>query len=348
MVFPYRDRESIAFAGLTGRYFIVEAKSYVKRLFAVGVIGALMISFPAPAPGQAYPNKPITIYCGYAAGASTDVTARALAAIAEKSLGVPVVVENKAGGSATVCAALVASKPPDGYTLAILDMAAITVRPHLLKVAFNPLTDFTFFLQYGLYVGGLCVLSESPIKTVDEFIAHAKANPGLAYGASGQFSRGHIAMELFAKCKGLTFKHVPFKGGAEADTALLGKHLDFVGGSGGHIPYVKQGAFRMLMVFSMEKRDSQFPNIPMQKELGCEDVPPNTYILIGPKGIPEPVYKKVHDSFKKAGETAEFQKLMESQNLPYGYKSRAQLEKEIPEQLEWYRINLQKWGVGKK
>jgi tripartite-type tricarboxylate transporter receptor subunit TctC len=326
----------------------VEAKSYVKLLFAVGVIGTLLISFPATAPGQAYPNKPITVYCGYAAGASTDVTARALAASAEKILGVPVVVENKAGGSATVSAALVASKPPDGYTLAILDMAAITVRPHLLKVAFNPLTDFTFILQYGLYVGGLCVLSESPIKTVDEFIAHAKANPGLAYGASGQFSRGHIAMELFAKCKGLTFKHVPFKGGAEADTALLGKHLDFVGGSGGHIPYVKQGVFRMLTVFSMEKRDPQFPNIPMQKELGCEDVPPNTYILIGPKGIPDPVFKKVHDAFKKAGETAEFQKLMESQNLPYGYKSRAQLEKEIPEQFEWYRINLQKWGVGKK
>jgi tripartite-type tricarboxylate transporter receptor subunit TctC len=326
----------------------VEAKSYVKLLFAVGVIGTLLISFPASAPGQAYPNKPITVYCGYAAGASTDVTARALAAIAEKSLGVPVVVENKAGGSATVSAALVASKPPDGYTLAILDMAAITVRPHLLKVAFNPLTDFTFILQYGLYVGGLCVLSESPIKTVDEFVAHAKANPGLAYGASGQFSRGHIAMELFAKCKGLTFKHVPFKGGADANTALLGKHLDFVGGSGGHIPYVKQGVFRMLTVFSMENRDPQFPNIPMQKELGCEDVPPNTYILIGPKGLPDPVFRKVHDAFKKAGEAPEFQKLMESQNLPYGYKSRAQLEKDVPDQLEWYRINLQKWGVGKK
>jgi tripartite-type tricarboxylate transporter receptor subunit TctC len=263
-------------------------------------------------------------------------------------LGVPVVVENKAGGSATVCAALVASKPADGYTLAILDMAALSVRPHLLKVAFNPLTDFTYFMQYGLYVGGLCVLSESPIKTIDEFIAHAKANPGLSYGASGQFSRGHIAMELFAKCKGLNFKHVPFKGGADANTALLGKHLDFVGGSGGHIPYVKQGVFRMLTVFSMESRDPQFPNIPMQKELGCEDVPPNTYLLIGPKGIPDPVSQKINEAFKKASEAPEFQKLMESQNLPYSYRSRAQLEKDVPAQFEWYRVNLQKWGVGKK
>jgi tripartite-type tricarboxylate transporter receptor subunit TctC len=308
----------------------------------------LLFSSPGTAPGQAYPTKPITVYCGYAAGASTDLTARALATRAEKILEVPVVVENKAGGSATVCAALVASKPADGYTLGILDLAALSVRPHLLKVAFNPLTDFTLILQYGLYVGGLCVLSGSPIKTIDEFIAYSKSKPGLSYGASGQFSRGHIARELFAKCKGLTFKHVPFEGGAEANTALLGKHLDFLGGSGGHIPYVKQGTFRMLMLFSMTKRDPQFPDIPMQKELGCEDVPPNTYILIGPKGIPEPIVQRVHDAFKKASELPEFQKLMETQNLPYDYRSRAQLEKDVSEQFEWYRVNLEKWGVGKK
>ena len=135
---------------------MVTARSCLRLLVVFGLIGTLLISFPAAAPGQAYPNKAITVYCGYAPGASTDLTARALAGAAEKILGVPVVVENKAGGSATVCAALVASKSPDGYTLGILDMAALSVRPHLLKVAFNPLTDFTFILQYGLYVGGLC------------------------------------------------------------------------------------------------------------------------------------------------------------------------------------------------
>jgi tripartite-type tricarboxylate transporter receptor subunit TctC len=324
------------------------AKGVFKLWVAVVFVAALLFSAPPQSEAQAFPTKPITLYCGYAPGASTDLTARALAGSAEKILGVPIVVENKSGGSATVCAALVASKPPDGYTLAILDMAALTTRPHLLKVAFNPLTDYTFVLQYGLYVGGLCVLSESPIKTVDDFIAYAKAHPGLSYGASGQFSRGHLAMELFASCKGLTFKHVPFKGGAEANTALLGKHLDFVGGSGGHIPYVKQGVFRMLTVFSMEKRDPQFPNIPMQKEVGCGDVPPNAYLLIGPKGISDPVFKKIQEGFKKASEQPEFQKLMEAQNLPYEYKSREQLEKDIPAQFEWYKNTLQKWGVGKK
>jgi tripartite-type tricarboxylate transporter receptor subunit TctC len=261
-------------------------------LVVFGLIGTSLISFPAAAPGQAYPNKAITVYCGYAPGASTDLTARALAGAAEKILGVPVVVENKAGGSATVCAALVASKPPDGYTLGILDMAALSVRPHLLKVAFNPLTDFTFVLQYGLYVGGLCVLSESPIKTIDEFIAHAKAKPGLSYGASGQFSRGHLAMELFASCKGLTFKHVPFKGGADANTALLGKHLDFVGGSGGHI-LRKTGYFAYDGV-QHGKAGPRF-SVPMQKELGCEDAPATH--LNRPKGLLTP-FSKANDASK--------------------------------------------------
>ena len=325
-----------------------DLKANPSLFFVIALISILVVSFPSVVFGQTYPNKPITVYCGYAAGATTDLTSRALARSVEKLIGVPVVVENKAGGSATVCAALVASKPPDGYTLGIIDMEALATRPHLLPVAYNPLTDFTLILQYGLYVGGLCVLSETPVKTVDEFIAYAKTHPGLSYGASGQFSRGHLAMELFAKCKGLTFKHVPFKGGAEANTALLGKHLDFVGGSGQHIQHVKQGVFRMLMVFSAEKRDPHFPNLPMQKDLGCEDVPPNCYLLVAPKGLPDPIYKKAHDAFKKASEEPEFKELMENLYLPYEYKSREKLEEEIPARFAWYKNVLQKWGVLKK
>jgi tripartite-type tricarboxylate transporter receptor subunit TctC len=101
-----------------------------------------------------------------------------LAGSAEKILGVPVVVENKAGGSATVCAALVASKPPDGYTLAILDMAALTTRPHLLKVAFNPLTDFTLILQYGLYVGASASSPNLPLKRSMSSSLTPKTTPG--------------------------------------------------------------------------------------------------------------------------------------------------------------------------
>ena len=155
----------------------------------LGLISALFIFSPPSALGQAYPDKPITIYCGFQPGATTDLTARTLAAGAEKLLGVPVVVENKPGGGATVAPALLVSKKPDGYTIAVIPSGALVVRPHLLKLAYNPLQDFTYLVQYSRYIGGLCVNSDSPLKTIDEFISFAKEHPGLSYGSSGTYTQ---------------------------------------------------------------------------------------------------------------------------------------------------------------
>jgi len=317
-------------------------------LFAVGLILAGLIYFSPPASGQAYPEKPITMYCGYEAGASTDVTARALAEGAEKLLGVPVVVENKAGGGATVAAGLVASKKPDGYTLGVISTGALTVRPHLFKVAFNPLQDFTVICNYSRYIGGLCVLKESPLKTIDEFIAYAKANPGLSYGSPGMYTQQHLGVDLLAQCKGLTFKHVPFKGGAPANTALLGKHTDFVAGAGQHILYVKQGVFRMLLIYNAEKRDPNYPDIPILKELGCQDAPALGYIVVGPKGIPPAISKKLGETFKKVADGPAFQKVLASFDIPYDYKDREQIEKVVPVEYEFYKSFLQRIGAKKE
>src|SRR5512136_1202934 len=147
------------------------------RLFLspIASLLAALLFFISPASAQKYPDRTITIYGGYAAGATTDLTARALADGAEKLLGTPVVVESKPGGGATVAAGLVASKKPDGYTLGVVSTAALTMRPHVLKLSYNPLKDFTVIMQYSRYIGGLCVLNDSPLKTIDEFIAYAKA-----------------------------------------------------------------------------------------------------------------------------------------------------------------------------
>ncbi len=315
-----------------------------------GLLGVVIfyLFLPVWALGQDYPNKPITIYCGYAAGATTDLTARALATGMEKMLGVPVVVENKPGGGATVCAALVASKKPDGYTLGVVSTGVIAVRPHLLKVGYDPLKDFTLINQYARYIGGLCVLSESPIKTIEEFIAYAKAHPGLSYASPGMYTQQHLAVELFRQCKGLEFKHVPTKGGAEANTQLLGKHVNFVAGAGQHIQYLKQGLFRMLMVFNTDKRDPNYPNVPTLKELGCPDAPPLGYIVVGPRGIPEPVVKKLEETLRKITESDEFQKVLANLEIPYDYKSRAQLEKDVIKEYELYKNFLEKMGAKKK
>ncbi|HSR12631.1 MAG TPA: tripartite tricarboxylate transporter substrate binding protein, partial [Thermodesulfobacteriota bacterium] len=221
-----------------------------------------------------YPSRPITLYCGYVAGATTDLTTRGLAMGAEKILGQPIMVENKPGGASTVCAALLAGKKGDGYTLGVIDSGVVTKSPHIHKVNYDPQKDFTHILQYSRFLGGLCVHSDSPVKNVNDFIAWAKSKPGLTYGTPGQYMQQHLALELFSQCKGLNLKHIPYKGGAEAITAFLGKHTDFLGGSGSHLPYVRQGAFRQILIYNAEKRDPAFPDTPMLKELGCEDCPP--------------------------------------------------------------------------
>ena len=322
---------------------------FAKASIIMGLSAALglgsLISFPALAAGEDFPKKPITVYCGFVAGATTDLTSRGLAAGAEKLLGVPVMVENKPGGSATVCAALIARKKPDGYTLAVVDSGAISTTPLQLNVAYNPRKDFTLIMQYSRYVAGLCVLSESPLKTIDEFIVYSKAHPGLTYGSSGLYTQQQTGIELFALCKGLKFKHIPYKGGAEAVTAFLGKHTDFICGTGSHIPYVRQGIARMLFVHTTQKRDPRFPDIPTLRELGCEDLEPASLVLIGPKGIPDAVVNKIREAFKKSSESAAFQNLLKEINMPYEYLDGDQLEKNLPADIEAYRRAVTKLGA---
>ena len=313
---------------------------------ALGLQLAVLASSPVRA--ETYPDKPITMYIGYAAGATTDLTARALAQGAEKLLGVPVVPENKAGGGATVAAGLLASKKPDGYTLAVVSTGVLSVRPQLLNVAYNPARDFTVLMQYSHYVGALVVRSDAPWKNIDEFIAYAKNNPGMAYASTGTHTQQQIAIEVLRQCKGLEFKHLPTKGGTLSNTALLGGHVQFAAGSGSHLPLVQQGAFRQLVIFHTAKRDPMFPDVPTLTEIGCPDNPPLGYIVMGPAGIPAAVAKKLEDVFKKVAEGAEFQKLLQSFNLPYDYKDQRQLAKDVPAETEWYKNFFQKIGAKKE
>lgn len=322
---------------------------FVKKGFLA--LTALLLVYGVSSPLSAwaeYPDKPITLYCGYVAGAATDLTTRGLAAGAEKILSQPIMVENKGGGASTVCAGLIAGKKPDGYTLAIVDSGVITKSPHIMNVAYNPQKDFTLILQYSRFIGGLCVLSDSPVKTIDDLIAWAKSKPGLTFGTPGLYTQQHLAIELLSQCKGLKLKHIPYKGGAEAQTAFLGKHLDLLGGGGIHIPYVRQGTFRLLAVLNSDKRDPAFPDVPCLRELGCEDAPPTSMVLVGPKGLPEPVVKKVFEAFKKVSEGPDFQNILKQINLPYDFKDRAHLEKDLPVETEWYRTFLKKFGAKKE
>jgi tripartite-type tricarboxylate transporter receptor subunit TctC len=295
---------------------------------------------------QDFPTKPITIYCGFEAGATTDLTARALAEEGQKILGVPVVVENKAGGGSTVAASLVASKKPDGYTLAVIASSALDTRHLMLDVPYDPFKDFTFIQAYGNYVGGICVKTESPFKTLNDLLEYARKNPGaLSYSSSGIGANQQLAVEYLAKQANVKIKHVPFKGGAPACTALIGGHVDFTAGAGIHLNYVKQGIFRMLAVTSTDKRDPDFPDVPALKDLGYQDLPPQEYLLVGPKGLPDRVFKKLEAGFRQAAYSPEFQKSLKNLSVPFSFKDRRQLETELPKNYQLYTHLLKEIGI---
>jgi tripartite-type tricarboxylate transporter receptor subunit TctC len=309
----------------------------------------LLLLFSAQGWSQDFPNKPITIYCGFEAGATTDLTARALAEEGQKVLGVPVVVENKAGGGSTVAASLLASKKADGYTLAVVASSALDVRHLMLAPPYNPGKDFTFLLVYGNYVGGICVLKESPFMKLKDLEEHARKNPGtLSYSSSGIGANQQLAVEYWAKQAHINIKHVPYKGGAPACTALLGKHVDFTAGAGIHLNYVKQGIFRMLAVTSAEARDPDFPDVPTLKDLGYKDLPPQQYILLAPKGLPAPISKKLEDGFRQAVHSAEFKKSLKNLSVPFSFKDRRELEAEFPKTYEFYGQVMKDLGLKTK
>lgn len=316
-----------------------------KLLARNGLILVALFAASVSAFGQTFPAKHITVYVGYGAGATTDLSARALAEGLEKALGVPLVVENRPGATAGVAAALVARAKPDGYTVGVVSTGVVTVRPHILRAPYDPLKDFTLIAQYSRYIGALTVRGDSPLKSVDDFVAYAKAHPGMSYSSSGTNSQQQMGVELFRQCKGLEFTHLPTKGGAEANTMLLGNHVDFTAGAGQHMSYVRQGRLRNLVLLNTTERDPTQPDVPTMKDIGCQDAPALGYLVIAPKGLPDPIYKILSDAIRKIAEGADFQKTLANLEIPYDYKDRKQLEKETQEGFYFYKAFLEKMGV---
>ncbi len=302
---------------------------------------------------QDYPSKTITMYVSYGAGATTDITARAMAAAAEKILGVPITVENKPGGGGTVAAGVLSSKKPDGYSLLVGSTGPLTIRPLLMKVSYQP-ANIIGLLQYSyFYNGSVVVPANSPWKTIDDFVVYAKDHPGMSYATAGAggvpTGSQQQGVEALKQCKGLDLKHVPTKGGSEANTMLMGKHIDFVSGSGSHLPLVVDSVFRQLVVFQ-STRDENFPDVPTLKDIGCDwPYPPNSGMIISvPKGLPPAVSKKLEAVFTQVVQSPEFRTVLKRNFLPYDFLDSQALAAQLKIETDWYRDYFEKTGDLKK
>lgn len=294
---------------------------------------------------QEFPSKPITLIVPYGSG-GTDTQYRKLAELASRSLGQPVVVENKPGGNGTIGPVQMAlNAKPDGYTIAAGTVSLLR-QPHLQKVNWNPLTDFTWIIGLGGYSFAVVVSDNSPFKTLADMVAWAKANPGkLTYGTPGPGSSLHLLMADLAQRAGFTAIHVPYKGGGEATTAMLGGHVMVgVNNLGSVVAQVDAKTARVLTIFDAE-RLSRYPDVPTAKELGYNLVYPSAYGLVGPRNMPPAVVKRLHDAFKVAMEDPSNKALLDTLSQIPWYRSTEDYTKWAVESYPMERAFLERAGV---
>ena len=292
---------------------------------------------------QNYPNRPITLIVPWNAGGSTDTHLRKLGELVSKQLGQPIIIENKPGaGGMLGPASMARNAAPDGYTLSQLTIAAFR-QPHMQKVDYDPLKDFTYIVGVSGYTFGVVVKSDSPFKTFNDLIREAKAKPGkVSYGSTGIGTSPHLVMEEVASKAGVELLHVPFTGNAPSTQALLGGHIMSQSDATGWARHVDAGTFRLLVTFG-EQRTRW--GAPTAKELGYDVVSYSPYGIVGPKGMDPKIVKILHDAFKKAMDDPEHKKVLAMLDQIEWYKSSEDYAKWAAETYVAERATIERLGL---
>jgi len=292
-----------------------------RALLIGGAALALPLALPTLANAQTFPSKPITLIVPWPAGGSTDRHLRALSELASKNLGQTITVENRPGGGGTTGPGTMAlTAKPDGYTIAQYPMGMLRV-PHMQKVPWDPLKDFTFIIGVSGYTFGFTVRNDSPYKTFNEYVEAARKEPGkIDYGSTGIGTSPHLLMEELAGNAKISLNHVPFKGNADLTQALLGGHVMAMSDATGWDKFVDGGQMRLLVTFG-EQRTRRWPNVPTAKDLGYNVVSTSPYGFVGPKGMDPAVVKTLHDAFKKAMEDPKHLEVLAQLNQDLWYRS---------------------------
>jgi tripartite-type tricarboxylate transporter receptor subunit TctC len=317
------------------------------HLLAVAVAGFAAVA-PGAALAQTYPVKPVTMVVPWPAGGSTDIVMRAISEAAAKHLGQTIVIDNKPGASGTLGpAVLAATAKPDGYTLAQIPITVMRL-PLMQKVTWDPRKDFTFILQLTGYTFGITAKADGPYQSWRDLVAFAKDNPGkVTYATPGTGTSLHIGMEQIAAKAGMQLTHVPFKGGAETNAAVLGGHTTLQADSTGWKPLVEGGQLKLLAIWTAE-RSKNWPQTPTLQELGYPFVFDSPFGIAGPKGMDAEVVRKVHDAFKKALEEPALIETMAKYDMVPRYLDTEGYRKAIEEVIASEQAALEKIGLTKK
>jgi len=273
-------------------------KRFLSRLLPL-ILAA--VCFPLPVVAQSYPAKPVRVIVVFPPGGSNDVTARIVFQRLTEQIGQQFVIDNRGGAAGTIGAAVVATSPPDGYTIMVQSTTHIA-NAHLYKsLPYDTLGDFIGVTTLARQVGMLVVHPSLPVKTTREFIALAKKRPDeVVYGSAGNGSYVHLTMALLASMTGTKMVHVPYKGGGPVNIAIASGEVQAVIGTiASLVPNLSARRLRPLGVTS-DKRTTQFPDVPAI----AEAVPGYEFTAwIGafvPARTPKPIVDRLNAELRKA------------------------------------------------
>jgi tripartite-type tricarboxylate transporter receptor subunit TctC len=279
-------------------------------LFSVGLAHA-----------QSWPQRSVRWLVPFPPGGSTDVAARALADKVSAGLGQQVVVENRGGGGGAVGAAEVARAQPDGYTVLFAANAVTILHLAVKNLPYDTLRDFVAVTQVTTQPNAFAVHPAVPANNIKELVAYAKANPGkLAYAHSGAGGGQHLTGELLKKLAGIDMLGVPYKGGGQVITDLIGGQVQVgIAGTTPLIPHHKAGRIKILAFTSLE-RFPPMPEIPTVAEAGYPGFESTQWLgLLVPRGTPSDAIKRLHEETVKALQLPDVRdRLLKAGLLPVG------------------------------
>ena len=304
---------------------------------ATGLLAALAVAaFATAAPAQQWPTKQISLVVPYAPGGYTDSVGRITGRYLEKALGVNVIVENKAGAGGIVGTQFVAKAAPDGYTLCVCSVGAVSVAPLAQKVGYDPRKDFVPISIVSTIPQTVIVKNALPIKSMADLVAYAKANPGaLKYGSSGAGGLMHYSVALYQVRTGTKMVHVPFRGGAPATAAVVSGEVDLsFTNMTDALPQMEAGTVRAIAVTSAA-RSPFAPNLPTIAETGLPNFSAESWNgIMAPAGTPEPVVERVSKALQAMAQDEEVKKQMANVGATAVFTTPADYKKAIENELE--------------
>jgi len=251
---------------------------------------------------QDYPTRPVRVVVPFSPGGAVDGPMRVIAEAMAKSMGQPVVIENKPGAGATIGADVVAKSPPDGYTLLLASQTNVISASLYSKLPYDAMEDFAPVSLIGREPGVLVVNPSVPAKSFQAFVAYVQARPGkVDYASSGNGSGQHLFMALLTSTMGLKMNHVPYRGSGQATTDLIaGVVQASIPGTAGMVGHIRAGKLRALAVTGA-KRSPQLPDVPTLIESGVPGYEAYVWMgLMAPKGTPPPIVDKLNAEVLKA------------------------------------------------